>query len=487
MAVCPVAAATAPKTSGTIDLMIHSYRLRAPIKLEALEFRRVLRHLAEHGWTPAAASAETAFAEALGLPPEAIPDAGLRSSSTNRSADVFHRDGDIYYLIAGHEGAPNSVMTFSFEPDIDTDHKIDVGVVSETQSDIEEKVGALASAVTEAIHVVVDGRRVRHMQLEWSPAVQTGEKIEALCRRVEEGGGEVRFQRPEIDDSLLSAARALQELPSRQLLREINAARFALEQDIRRARKDNSADGALHSLRDNGLLETAYIIQCRETSRPLARVHDLAELDSGSGALPCATCGRTFSDELHLPGFSVTDLGKRLSDHNHWMTVWVTNELLALGVSSDAVLWNLEDSTEELDLIVEFHDELWIIELKDRDFDPRDAHALNYRRVRYKPSKTFVITSGKVAQDARRVFTDLASEANPHNVVFGGRRIPPSAPPGVPIYIEGLDKVRPVLAEELSKASAGFAGKMLTRVASATGLDVIAAINARIRLSHKSG
>jgi hypothetical protein len=69
------------------------------------------------------------------------------------------------------------------------------------------------------------------------------------------------------------------------------------------------------------------------------------------------------------------------------MTIWVTHKLSELGVPSEAVLWNLSESGDEIDIVVEFLGQLWIFELKDREFGSGDAHPFNYRRVRYHAQK----------------------------------------------------------------------------------------------------
>ena len=131
----------------------------------------------------------------------------------------------------------------------------------------------------------------------------------------------------------------------------------------------------------------------------------------------------------------------------------------------NAILWNLAETGEEVDLLVEFMGELWILELKDREFGSGDAHPLNYRQVRYKATKAIVITTDKVSKDARRVFEDLAKERS-------GRA-------GVPIYIEGLNSVRDALAKEVSGASVRFAYQKLASLTILSGYDFRSIIAAK--------
>ena len=58
-----------------------------------------------------------------------------------------------------------------------------------------------------------------------------------------------------------------------------------------------------------------------------------------------------------------------MSSKSHWMTVWLTNLLIGLGVPEKSIIWNLAESGEEIDLAVGLLNRLWIFELKDRDFE----------------------------------------------------------------------------------------------------------------------
>ncbi|RQX16378.1 hypothetical protein DDE19_15545 [Micromonospora ureilytica] len=123
------------------------------------------------------------------------------------------------------------------------------------------------------------------------------------------------------------------------------------------------------------------------------------------------------------------------------MTVWVTKRLVNLGIPLSSIVWNLEDSGEEVDIIIEFMSKLWIFELKDREFGPGDAHPFNYRRVRYGADQAFVITTDKVSADAKRVFGDLASDQS------GRTRTKP------PTMIEGLENVEKEIRKHLELAA----------------------------------
>jgi hypothetical protein len=209
------------------------------------------------------------------------------------------------------------------------------------------------------------------------------------------------------------------------------------------------------------------MLQCKKSSAPLMRLVSREQLDDPTvGDLKCAVCNRRRADELLSEGHLVADLGRSLLRGSHWMTVWVTQRFLELGVPADAIVWNLEESGEEVDILVGFLSRLWILELKDREFGPRDAHPFGYRRARYRADEAIVITTDIVSPEAKRIFGELAFE-----VRFRGPR-GRAGGQGEPTYIEGLDRVGGALQEAIDNASVAEALDALSVPSLATGFDL---------------
>src|SRR5690606_23966609 len=149
-------------------------------------------------------------------------------------------------------------------------------------------------------------------------------------------------------------------------------------------------------------------------------------------------CNRKYSDELIQDTFSLTELGRKLMSGSHWMTLLLTKELVENGIPETSIIWSLSDEGEEVDCVVEFKGKIWIFELKDRDFGPGDAHPFVYRGMKYNADKVIIFTSGRVSEDARKVFEKVSygriSRANPAH----------------PLYIEGLTSLKPSI-EKLVK------------------------------------
>jgi hypothetical protein len=145
------------------------------------------------------------------------------------------------------------------------------------------------------------------------------------------------------------------------------------------------------------------------------------------------------------------------------MTVWVTRRLMEAGIQVDSILWNLEESGEEVDILVSFLDRLWILELKDREFGPGDAHPFRYRRVRYDADKAIIVTTAKVSDEAKRIFRELDVARK------GSTRLDD---PNMPLYIEGLTAVSKALRTAIDQASFDSAIQALQVPSLMTGFDM---------------
>ena len=254
------------------------------------------------------------------------------------------------------------------------------------------------------------------------------------------------FGLPKYSEQELSAALLMRDKSFRNQLREIGQAGFAREQDIfsndKGIKSDKGNELIVKSLSDYGLLRTQGLLQCRKRQTPLMRLEEPEQMENETiKNLKCGLCGALYKDELTVKGYSVSELGKKLMVKSHWMTVVLTDCLLKEGIDEESILWNITDANEEVDLIVGSNDQLWVFELKDRDFGAGDAYALNYRRSRFNANKPIVFTTDKVSLDARRVFEDIEKEVS---VDVKGRVIP--------LYIEGFDELEGSLSELISEA-----------------------------------
>lgn len=151
----------------------------------------------------------------------------------------------------------------------------------------------------------------------------------------------------------LDAAGIISDKLARDTLIDLSKAVFARERDIlgRRNKAQYDVREAITKLKQTGLLNTEYLLECKRTGTPLTRFKDRQQLDNNYVAnLACPSCGELFSRETLSEGYSLTDLGRQMSRQSHWMTVWVTDKLTKLGVPEDSIIWNISEAGEEIDL-----------------------------------------------------------------------------------------------------------------------------------------
>ncbi|MET8230880.1 hypothetical protein ABZS77_09415 [Micromonospora sp. NPDC005298] len=418
------------------------------------KFRLYLEGMLEHDkWRPAALTAERSFAQMAGLPSEKpLQFSSRRYRGTigmpaRGAGDVFFRSGVIVSITNVREPKrpedrySYEIMEYSPAARLATlRQSILIGIVSKEDVDAEE----ILNDFLEAFEEQVATHTKSETPLKWEPIGLESPRLVKLLEKLTPEGAATRFSNPDLSDETVEGADVLSVQPNRELLRELSEAGFGREADIlsRRGEKREEVQAALADLAAAGLTHAEFLLACRATSAPLARFPTAEETQTGPiAAVRCGKCTRTYSQELLSEGYSVSKLGRSLAQGSHWMTVWVTKRLVNLGIPLTSIVWNLEESSEEVDIIIELMSKLWIFELKDREFGPGDAHPFNYRRVRYGADEAFVITTDKVSADAKRVFGDLAGDSS------GRTRTKP------PTMIEGLENVEKEIRKHLELAS----------------------------------
>lgn len=457
--------------------MIETRTLTTQTKLEPGDLPPVLLKLSEDGWKPALLESQRAFLQLAGVAGK-MPAAPVRESVFGRrfppgiiGGEVFFRDEDMYYVVTNSSGQAlwdRYSTSRLYRGEEAGQPQLEVGVVSSGGSGLDERLKAFAQIFESTVKSSLDGRKTRHMTFDWRELQPGTPRLDKLIQASEEQGAP-SLGRASLVPGEMEAAQVLTSKPARELLIELSEAVFAREQDIlgRKTKVQDDIRAALAELRRPGLLNVEYLLECKQRGTPLTRLRDPQQLRSAEiETLLCPSCGASFGQERLAEGYSLSDLGRKMCRQSHWMTIWVTYLLSDLGVPQDSVLWNISEAGEEVDLLVEFLEELWIFELKDREFGAGDAYPLNYRQVRYRANKAVVVTTEKVSRDAKRVFGELAREA---------RR------PGWsgPIYIEGLETAQEVLGSEIAKAALRYASQRLAIISELSGYDLGAVLSKR--------
>lgn len=473
--------------------MLRAFAMTCDISISDADFEKILHGLKEHGWTGIKDAAEES-ARSL------AQDSGIQVSQRGLSftdflqrglgrAEVFFRDGDIYYFQCVAKDLPPLSMR---DPDdlyymlntarrfIDTgesgrrrsERVTEVGIVSNGHEDLESKINALAKDVEAAASGVLSGGKAKGIEFSWSARPTPRSRIEDLRNRFAKEDVRLNLANAVLVENEVAAAEILENESNRSLLLEIKTAGFAREADIlsKRGAKEGDTKNSLGALKGSGLIKTEYLLQCKKSNSLLVRVDTLQQLkDPSVSGLSCATCSRRFKDEYVSEGHSVSALGKAMIEGSRWMTVWVTKRIVDDGVPISSIVWNLEESGEEVDIMIDFMGELWLIELKDREFGAGDAHPFNYRTVRYSSNRDFIVSTARVSADAKRVFTELGGHGS-----FSRTSRPPSSQP---VYIEGLDGVSPTFHREIMRVTAKVASARLQLPQLLTGFSLVDVIS----------
>ncbi len=242
----------------------------------------------------------------------------------------------------------------------------------------------------------------------------------------------LKFTKPGFSKDELKASLVLSESEFRKTLILINSGGKVLEENLlKKAVNKKRSLQILNKLLEAKMISKINIVKCRKTSKLLSEFNEESLPDKESlKTVNCFECGRSYDDELQLIGYKSTELGRRLILSSHWMTILVSDELNRQGISDKSILWNIELTGDEIDLMLGLNNQLFVIELKDKVFGSGNAHALNYRRTKFKANKAIIITTEKIAKDAKIVFEDIKKDykgENPDKII--------------PIYIEGLENI----------------------------------------------
>lgn len=330
-----------------------------------------------------------------------------RETSFIYRADLFVEGQDIIYVI-------NESAGFS-----DPSRQIEIGVISENKDTAHQLLIKYVKHFEASLKTKLDGRRIRHMNLTWYKSTEN-DLVDTHVSYYKS------FSYPSITEADSQAATQLNDPEARAILRKISEQDLSKNLDIKGEHKE-AVLKTVDKLISWGLVIPKILISCRKNATAIAMIQSREEITGPNAVgVSCPHCGRKFSEELIKDSYMISDLGKKITRGSHWMTILLTNTLIASGIPEKSIIWNLTEDSEEVDCVVQFKDQVWIFELKDRNFDSGDAHPLTYRAVKFKASKIIVFTTGKVTKEARNVFKDMARNSRTESSY------------GVPTYIEGL-------------------------------------------------
>lgn len=311
--------------------------------------------------------------------------------------------------------------------------------------------------VERAARSSLDGRRVRGMDFTWRKLpLPTRVRIPGVGPAIAEAKLETKVADFSQVELAQSSALATSEYRA-ALLRLAQVGKARLVDPI--FQMDNPL---MSSLLSRGLVRREYLVTCRQDSHTICTVEDRRQLESNAGSLRCSICGRQFSNEQIHEIAAITEDGRRILGGSRWMTVWVTGQLFALGLEAESVAWNAAASEDELDIIVKMSGLQAFLELKDREFGLGDAYPFAARVSRYGGDFGIILTTDRVAEEARRFLEEPRPGVYSPNFEF----------------LEGVEDIQSRLPELADRISQVAVRRQLTSTLGILGSSVIATVDA---------
>ena len=381
-------------------------------RLSQSEFRKIVEELEPKGYSGILRSTASTLKRITrsSYSPEEILEfskARIRPGvSEGSSVELFAQDAGTLYLLQPPEDEGYD-RDFRLGRLVEVPTNLQLGFVSDASAHT-DAILQFGNAVNDVIRDTVDGRRLRGMTLEWKPLRPIGRSVRALVTPRAGTSSPPQYENPEYslkeaalaDDLAKSAVRAV-------LIEILEAGKTRLVDVVGRSDNAKERSATIASLANTGLVTKEYLVVCQKSSRALTHVASLEEIKSGpTSQLPCAECGRKFSEERTEEIILPTELARTMMSSSRWMQIWLTVRLERLGIPRSEIVWNLVRAAEDIDVIAGIQGTLMFFELKDREFGLGDAYPFNYRVARYGGEIGIVLTCDKVAQDAKTFFEE---------------------------------------------------------------------------------
>lgn len=426
--------------------MFEIINCHSKLNLDSRDFTLILRGMNEAGLKSVIWQSKVSFLATAGINTlnEKILDwIGYYNKGENSfiyRADLFVDNQDIIYILNESVGYPYS------------SRMIEIGIITENKDTATKRLKKYVKQFEASLRAKIDGRRVRHMDLVWYKP-SDGDIIDTHVSYYKS------FSYPSISEIDSQIAFYLTDFEARMALRKIATQDLLRSSDMKSEHNKIVIENIEKLIKLNLVIGKTLII-CRKNATIIAIIQSKGEVTGQNTNVPyCPHCGRMFSEELMKESYIISDLGKKMTRGSHWMTVLITNSLIASGISEKNIIWNLTEDSEEVDCVVQFKDQVWIFELKDRNFESGDAHPLTYRAVKFKASKIIVLTTGKVTNEARNVFKDMSRSSRTDSSF------------GIPVYIEGLQFLQLAIDTLVKNETLMHVSKKAKQISLLAGMD----------------
>ncbi|CAL9463681.1 hypothetical protein SUDANB171_02677 [Streptomyces sp. enrichment culture] len=400
---------------------------------------------------PLLGPARKAQAEALGIDAELLsmyrPEEPFGDGFSYSNAEIFIEDGCLYIITLDSADKPDSFIEESDGRRRFSVYAISPGYqVDRLNNFIEICSDAMGAALAEYRYPSKDFKRLKEEVLASSNLFGDGDVV---------------------------PSKVLSDRSNRELAIKIKQSFGLLVGDLGKKGNRGQLEGVIKSrlaLEDAGLISSEFMVICGKTSQQTARAPSadvIQQMDLVG--IKCA-CGKSMSQERLEEALTITDLGRSLLDKSKWLSVLVMDGLVKSGVSPDEIIVESTIGGDELDCIACINGEIFLFELKDKEFNLREAYSFGAKVDIVKPHHAVIVTSEYVGGDAKDHFSRSRKVSrNPYAFETAANPV---------IYIEGLDNLRDSLAGLVFDIHKKDAARLLKEILPFAALDSTSLVSA---------
>jgi hypothetical protein len=277
------------------------------------------------------------------------------------------------------------------------------------------------------------------------------------------------FRTPSTEE--IGLARVLSNPALRSLAISIKQTGGLLLSDLPKQLKsaDEAAVREIHgTLESSGLVASEVVVLCKNASRQVLRVPTAEAVAAMANAGARCACGRRVDEERQEKAISLTEAGVTLIDKSRWLSVLVYDDLVAAGVAPGRIIVEGTLGGDEVDCIAEISGELALFELKDKEFNLREAYSFGAKIGIVRPEHALVVTTSKVGGDAKQhLKRALSSSSGPQRRYGAYHERVPGSRVG---YIEGIETLRGDISSMVSAIESADARTVLQEILDSVSL-----------------
>lgn len=379
--------------------------------------------------------------------------------------EVFSKNGDVFVII---------YQKYLYDHEAMFQHNFNLILLSKNSHDPDKMLNLFMNTIDSIIYN--SGNSFFVDDIEYPEAIgwqSPNTKAFSNFEEIEKLRGD--FLLPSYSDEELIASRLISKREIRTLLIQIMRSESILPRNLEnklRKKLGTDYECILKDSKSTNLIVSNYIIKCRTSNASLCKLESKSLLeDTSIQNLICATCGKIYKEELVEEMITSTELSNKLMKSSHWMTIYVTDQLLNAGIEKKNILWNILDRSDEIDIALDLKGELILMELKDKKFDKGNADALNSRRQKFGASKTVIITTESVSKEVKDFFENLKNKVERIEFFDYIDSLSNEADAREPIYVEGLDKLEDAASKIVTFGISIEIDQILNEIQNISGLD----------------